>query len=1310
MKQISPLLAASAILILSACTPQPKEKISPLLQHENEITGLIARMTPEEKVNMLHGKHMFSSAGVERLGIADMEYADGPFGIREEMEPHSWNSLGLATDSATFFPTGSALAATWSEELAYRYGAAMAKEARLRGKDMILGPAINIQRLPTGGRTYEYLSEDPLLSAALAVNYTRGAQDNGTAVCLKHYALNNQENHRGSVDVNVSPRAMREIYLPPFEAAVKEADAYGVMAAYNKVGGDWCSENDLLLNRILREEWGFHGMVISDWGGVHSTVKALRNGMNVEMPGARYFGQALLDSVKAGIVPDTLLDSRVRDILRVRFAVQPVAKEEANRVMTSQPEQQQTAYDVAAHSIVLLKNEQALLPLRTEKLKHIAVIGDNAVRRQAQGGVGAGVKALYEITPLEGINRRLQGTGVSVRWAQGYRGYGRQERDAGVSPYTKADPQLLDEAVQLAKQSDLVIFVGGNNREIETEGSDRTAITLPAGQDELLQALAAVNPNVVTVILSGGPVDLRMAQQVSPALLLSWFNGSEGGNALADVLTGKVSPSGKLPFTLPLRLEDSPAYSLKVYPQQERWKQGDIFVDLVDKRETARKDGPVAEYAEGLFVGYRWFDTKQVSVLYPFGHGLSYTSFRYADLQVKADALNLSVEMNLSNTGKADGEEVVQCYVRRPDSRIERPQKELKAFQRIFLRAGETASVRMPIPLEKLRHWDETTCSWQIEPGTVEVLVGSSSQDIRLEGQTTIAPARSRTSEAIRVNQVGYYPHQEKVAVADSIAVREFSLLDAVTGRRVFSGKPAYTAVSPWSDKKRTVLDFSTLTTPGDYLLITGADTMPVTIRHRALEPLADAALKSFYYQRTAMPIEAAYAGQWSRPAGHPDNHVLVHPNAVGPDRPAGTVISSPKGWYDAGDYNKYIVNSAYSIGLMQAVYRLFPDYFAAQSVNIPESSNRTPDFLDEMYYNLSWMLTMQDPADGGVYHKLTTPSFEGFIRPVECRQSRYVVRKSVTAALDFAASMAQASSLFAPYEQDYPGFSRRALAAAERAYLWAEAHPEAFYNQDELNKQYQPPVLTGAYGDGNAQDEFFWAASELYLVTGKPVYREKVVHTVPQRYNTPSWGSTAALGVFAWLCPERELTGDDQALATTLKEMLLAYAEKSVHNSLRTPFHAPYGNDAKDFFWGCLAEKCANQGTSLVYTYLLTGKEPYLTNAFRNMDYLLGRNATGYCYVTGFGTKSPLHPHHRLSASDGIEAPIPGLLVGGPNPGRQDKAAYPSRLPDESYADVEESYASNEIAINWSAALVALASSLDALSKERKQLSGFSR
>ena len=733
------LLNYAVVVILSASvtTSQAQTYPSRLLQNEPQIESIIKSMTLEEKINMLHGKNMFSSAGIPRLGIADVEYADGPFGIREEMEPHSWNSANLTTDSATFFPTGSALAATWSTEWAYAYGKGMSREARLRGKDMILGPAINIQRIPTGGRTYEYLSEDPLLSGMLAVAYTRGSQDDGTAVCLKHYALNNQEDYRGFVDVRISDRAMHEIYLRPFEMAVREADAWGVMAAYNKVNGRWCSENEHLLTTVLRQQWGFPGMVISDWGGVHSTVDAVTAGMNVEMPGSRYMGQALLDSVKAGKVSEAVIDQRVREILRVRLTVKPVAKETANSLPVGNPEEMATALEVARRSIVLLKNE-ALLPIDLKRVKRIAVIGENAVTKMALGGVGAGVKTRCEITPLEGL-QTLFGNSVSITYAPGYKSFDRESRNKRMIPQQPADSQLMAEAVEAAKKADLVIFFAGDNREVETEGSDRKSIMLPSGQDELATALAKANQRLVTVIVSGGPVDISTVNKVSGALLASWFNGSMGGKALAEVLTGKVSPSGKLPMTWPNRLEDVPAYATGTYPQHiDNNNQGDIFVDITRNRSNDRRQQLIANYAEESLVGYRWYDRKQAPVAYPFGFGLSYAQFVYSNLEVQPTSEGFDVKFDLANTSAVDAEEVAQVYVSRPSSKIERPVKELKGFQRIALKAGERRTVTIPVRRADLCHWDESSQSWMLESGAMTVLVGGSSDSLPLNKDTAI--------------------------------------------------------------------------------------------------------------------------------------------------------------------------------------------------------------------------------------------------------------------------------------------------------------------------------------------------------------------------------------------------------------------------------------------------------------------------------------------------------------------------------------------------------------------------------------------
>jgi len=745
MKRIRTIIAVAAMASAINCLAQTY--VTRLLDHETEIDNIIKQMTLEEKVNMLHGKNMFSSAGIPRLGIADVEYADGPFGIREEMEPHSWNSAHLTTDSATFFPTGSALAATWSTEWAYAYGRGMSREARLRGKDMILGPAINIQRIPTGGRTYEYLSEDPLLSGMLAVAYTRGSQDDGTAVCLKHYALNNQEDYRGFVDVRISDRAMHELYLRPFEMAVREADAWGVMAAYNKVNGRWCSENAHLLTTVLRQQWGFPGMVISDWGGVHSTVDAVTAGMNVEMPGSRFMGQALLDSVKAGKVSEVVINQRVREILRVRLMVKPVAKEVANSQPVGNPEEMTTALEVARRSIVLLKNSPlptspnrggAILPIDTKRVKRIAVIGENAVTKMALGGVGAGVKTRCEITPLEGLKAAL-GHRVKITYAPGYKSFDREDRNKRLSPQQSADRQLMAEAVKAAKGADLVIFFAGDNREVETEGSDRKSITLPSGQDELAVALAKANPRLVTVVVSGGPVDISTVDEVSSALLVSWFNGSMGGQALAEVLTGSVSPSGKLPMTWPKRLEDVPAYATGSYPQTiQNNSQGDIFVDITRNRSNDRNQQLIANYAEESLVGYRWYDAKQAPVAYPFGFGLSYATFQYSNLEVQPTAEGFNVRFELSNHSSIDAEEVAQVYVSRPSSRIERPIKELKGFQRVALKAGERKTVTIPVRQADLCHWDASAQIWMLEPGRIAILVGGSSDHMPLITETTL--------------------------------------------------------------------------------------------------------------------------------------------------------------------------------------------------------------------------------------------------------------------------------------------------------------------------------------------------------------------------------------------------------------------------------------------------------------------------------------------------------------------------------------------------------------------------------------------
>ena len=748
-------LYSAALLILAAgcASLSPQDRLT---VNDKKINKIIAQMTLEEKVEMLHSKTNMSSEGVPRLGIQDIKYTDGPFGIREE-NGDGFRSLGWTLDSATYFPTGSALAATWSKEMAYKSGWAMGKEGRLRGKDIILGPAINIQRLPVGGRTYEYLSEDPVLSARLSVEYTKGSQDAGTAVCLKHYALNNQETDRGSVNVIADERTMREIYLKPFEAAIKEGGAMCVMPAYNKVNGFYCSENAHLNNEILRDEWGFKGMTVSDWGGTHSTMGAALGGLCVQMTGDNYFGQALIDSVRNGALDEAVVDAKVREILRLRFAIDPVPEDVANTIMTSQPETQKIAYEIAQKSIVLLKNEAGNLPIAKD-VKKIAVIGQNAVLTTAAGGIGAGVKTLYEISPLEGIQARAEKAGVEVVYAPGYKNYqmrmGWGRPSAGpVNPLVAnsidepADPALLAEAVALAKDADMVIFFGGTNKSIETEGSDRKNIDLPCGQNEVIKALYEANPNVATVLISGGPTDLRYLEPYSPAIVQGWWNGLEGGTALAEVLFGDIAPSGKLPFTFPLKLEDSPAYATGSFPGEGSGEDLFTLMYRLDATGYTREQiqeyiaslpDPVSEYREGILVGYRWYDTKDVPVMYAFGHGLSYVEFEYGALTCKQKKDKIQVSFDLKNLGDMEADEVAKLYVKRLDSKVERAEKELEAFERVALKAGETKNVTLEFPLSELAHWDNETNGWVLEPGKIEILVGSASNDIRQSIQTEI--------------------------------------------------------------------------------------------------------------------------------------------------------------------------------------------------------------------------------------------------------------------------------------------------------------------------------------------------------------------------------------------------------------------------------------------------------------------------------------------------------------------------------------------------------------------------------------------
>ena len=565
-----------------------------------------------------------------------------------------------------------------------------------------------------------------------------------------------------------------------------------------------------------------------------------------------------------------------------------------------------------------------------------------------------------------------------------------------------------------------------------------------------------------------------------------------------------------------------------------------------------------------------------------------------------------------------------------------------------------------------------------------------------------------KNENSIRINQVGFYPGQEKTMTLEEYNKAEIVTITDAEGSVVWEGSADRSAVSPWSGKVRRIFDFSEIRESGTYTIHAGKDSAAFTVSHDALKPLADAALTAFYHQRSGMDLDPEIAGKWARKGGHPDTLVYVHASAASESRPEGTVISSPKGWYDAGDYNKYVVNSGYSMGLMANAFRVI-------SLQYAYNKKDSRKFWDELEYNHDWLLTMQDPEDGGVYHKLTTPSFEGFITPGECQQKRYVVQKSVTASLDFAAVCAEMGSTWAAHhggnlEADINtrGVWEKAEDGAD-AYQWAKDNPEAFYHQDKMNGIYDPDVVTGAYGDGSASDELFWAATSQYMANypgDRDVYLTDVIENMPEEFTLMSWGNVAALGVFNWI--ESELhhrkfgefySGLPDPYAKQKEEirgkcvkMLLEYCDESIKAAENSCYNSAYGNSPEDFGWGCCSSFC-DQAICFLYAYELTGEKKYVDNAFRNVNYILGQNATGYCYVTGFGWKSPMHPHSRLCETDGIEEPIPGLLAGGPNPAQQDIAEvrkYHSSYPDESYEDVMPSYASNEVAINWNASLVA--------------------
>ena len=724
MKKIIGVIACGLFLNAAAASSQvtDKEKV----QMEKRIEKLIKKMTLEEKVGLLHGNSKFYVAGVERLGIPEWSLSDGPHGVRAEINRHDWAYAGWTNDSASYFPTGTAFAAAWNPELAYRRGEGLGEEARWRKKDVLLGPGVNIIRSPLCGRNFEYMSEDPYMNSVLAVAYIKGLQSRDVACSVKHFAVNNQETNRTTVDVECSERALREIYLPAFKAAVQEGGALTVMAAYNKFRGEFCAENNYLVRKILRNEWGFDGVYVTDWGAAHSTVPSMEAGLDLEMGTLIdkyedwYYANPLIEAVKSGKVPMSLVDEKVGDVLRVMIKTNVLdPKKRFGPGFMNTKEHQQATYDAAAEAIVLLKNQNNFLPLDFSSIKSLAVIGDNATRKHSNGGLSSEIKAVYEVTPLEAL-RAKWGDKVDIRFAQGYEklstfveGSNNGQSSGTFSSKTQESDALLKEAVEVARTSDVALLVCGLNHDYDTESFDRLNMDIPYGQVELIQEVVKANPRTIVVMIAGSPLNMAAVDICSPVIVWAWFNGMEGGNALVDVLSGKVNPSGKMPFTTPVSLDQSPAHALGNFPGR------DLKVN----------------YEEDILVGYRWFDTKGLPVVYPFGYGLSYTTFNYSNLNTDKktydQADTIQATFTLTNTGDREGAEVAQLYVSDPVCSVMRPVKELKGFKKVFLKPGESRRITLDIPVSSLAFYSEAQSQFVVEPGEFILQLGASASDIK---------------------------------------------------------------------------------------------------------------------------------------------------------------------------------------------------------------------------------------------------------------------------------------------------------------------------------------------------------------------------------------------------------------------------------------------------------------------------------------------------------------------------------------------------------------------------------------------------
>ena len=733
MKRLTSICALSATIwaVLScgqaerkAETPVYLDESRPL---EERVEDALSRMTLEEKVKILHAQSKFSSAGVPRLGIPDLWTTDGPHGIRPEVLWDKWRQAGWTNDSCVAFPALTCLAATWSEEMSALYGKSIGEEARYREKDVLLGPGVNIYRTPLNGRNFEYMGEDPYLASRMVVPYIQEVQKNGVAVCVKHFALNNQESLRHQYDAIIDDRTLNEIYLPAFKAAVQEGGAWSIMGAYNLYKGQHLCHNQYILNDILKKDWGFDGAVISDWGGCHDTDQAITNGLDLEFGtwtdgltmgatngyDAYYLADPYLERLRDGRASEEVLNEKARRVLRLNFRT-AMRKDKPNGSLCS-PEHYDAARRIADEGIVLLKNNDNVLPISRKARSRILVVGENAVKMMTVGGGSSSLKVQREVLPLDGI-KAAAGEGVTVEFERGYVGdisgsYNGVVTGQDLSESRSAE-ELIEDACLKAKDADAVIFIGGLNKAShqDCEDSDRFGLGLPYGQDAVIEALAKVNPRLAVVIVSGNAVAMPWVDNVN-AIVEAWYCGSQSGTALADIIFGDVNPSGKLPVTFPVRLEDNGAHALGAY----------------DPASTE------AHYSEGIFVGYRWAQKKDIKPLFAFGHGLSYTTFSYSEAEISRTTMSengkVTVSVNVTNTGEREGKEIVQLYIGDDECSVERPVMELKAFRKVSIKPGETVKVSFPVNADMLKFYG--TDGWTLEKGSFTAYVGAASDDIR---------------------------------------------------------------------------------------------------------------------------------------------------------------------------------------------------------------------------------------------------------------------------------------------------------------------------------------------------------------------------------------------------------------------------------------------------------------------------------------------------------------------------------------------------------------------------------------------------